>query len=597
MKTRFSAYAPYVLAALAGILLIAPQLIFPLSLPEGEFRHVSFSEIDQERFYFGRVREAYDGHIGLRNVFSADYKDKPILHFGLVEVTFGVLGRAAGLHIDTLMILVKLCLGILVFVAIYQLSFAMTRSRWVATASAAVVVFGLDAFFRPWLIPRVYFDPAHTMFAFYSRPVQPTGGSIFLFGTAAALFHYRDSGKTSSWIAFVALLAASFYVYIFTWTFLLAFLGLVLLMFLWQRDYRFARDVGVAVAIALATASYLFYELWLAAQDVDYADLTARYGGLGNRYPILGVVAPACALAALFYRLDARRLVLPLYWTPLVVLNQQIITGRTLHTGHYHWYYHEPLFVMLVLALGYQVLQKRERLNRWIFGSLVAAAFLLGAVQQYTAYHRFHDRYEDRQSLGEVYAWLDGNTPKDSVVLAEELEYLVGYTHNNSYLNLPWVLVPQERLIEDLFVRKAFYEDREELFPDTKAAKAEVAMEVFAGHYHENCEIVEEKRLDISYACYDDTRLDPIFDRYRRWDRRHALDLVSKHRLDYVLMSKPVTNPLLQDQEVVFENDDYAVYRWHDEVQPLSSLQEGSWSAVDRSCYVPLCRLHSRPRG
>jgi hypothetical protein len=562
---------PYLLALAAGLLLVTPQIVFRVSLPAGEFQGVSFSETDQEAFYYARVHEVTEGRYGIRNAFSNDYKDKPILHLGGLEMAFGIVGRVTGIHIDNLMILVKLSLGALAFLALYRFEEQLTSSPWAGAAAASTVLFATDAVLRPWLFFDRYLNVETARFLFFSRPIQPAGGTVFLFGTIAALFFWSHKRTRASFFVFACLLAASFYVYLYAWTFLLAFLGLLVLFALWSGDRALAKGAVVATCIGLVLASYLFYELAQALMDPDYAATTSRFGGVGNRYPVLGVVAPLCAVLAFFVRSRQRALVLAMGLTPLVVLNQQLLTGRTFHSGHYHWYVHEPLLLLFAIAIFHQLALgsgsgsgsgSSSRWTRMALPALTVVAFALGATKQVTAYIRWHEPYEQRQSLGEVYAWMNEHMPTDSVVLAEELEYLAAYTDNNSYLNLPWTLVPQERLIEDFYVRKFFFGNQSSPMNGSLEEKREMAMHVFAGHYHQDCAIVEAERLDVSYPCYDDERLAALYARYERFDAKTVLELASRYGLEYVLATKDNRNSLVAGMPVVFENEDYAVYEW-----------------------------------
>ena len=163
-KPALERFGPYLLALVVGLTFVAPQLWFPSTLPEGTFHRMSFSETDGETYYFARVREVMDGHWRLGNAFSADYKDKPVMHLGLLELVFGASGRLTGAHIDGLMIFVKFVLGVLAFVALFRFSLALTGSPLVAAASATLVLLGLDAFLRPWLVAGRLFDPSQAKF-------------------------------------------------------------------------------------------------------------------------------------------------------------------------------------------------------------------------------------------------------------------------------------------------------------------------------------------------------------------------------------------------------------------------------------------------
>lgn len=56
-----------------------------------------------------------------------------------------------------------------------------------------------------------------------------------------------------------------------------------------------------------------------------------------------------------FPRADKQKYIfgLSLLLAPFVTLNQQILTGRVMQEGHYHWYMHKPMAVVTIVVFHF----------------------------------------------------------------------------------------------------------------------------------------------------------------------------------------------------------------------------------------------------
>ena len=186
--------------------------------------------------------------------------------------------------------------------------------------------------------------------------------------------------KTKSQFPIIALATLAFaytvFSYFYVWTTALAWLGCVGLVWLAVRPNGFVRDIkylialGVACLACLAPYAYLLSKRSHTMDDVQLLVRT-HMPDLIRVPEIIGfVVLAAIAIAVVFKKLELRdREVLftaSLALVPMIVFNQQVITGQSLQPIHYQVFignYVAGLSLVLLFGLFWRKADDREALT------------------------------------------------------------------------------------------------------------------------------------------------------------------------------------------------------------------------------------------
>lgn len=178
--------------------------------------------------------------------------------------------------------------------------------------------------------------------------------------------------------------------------------------------------------------------------------------------------------------------------TTFVVVNQQVITGVTLFPGHYHHSFNIPIFiVVLTFLMSLTVTRLRDgesgntnsnlsasipNVRTCVFGRdlflrslpwIASVIFIAtGAFIQYSSYQNWAPQTSKDQRYMPALSWLKAETPKESVVMANEMlsDLIPVFTSNNVLWSraATLFLVPADRTrftTESLLQSKDFLHD------------------------------------------------------------------------------------------------------------------------------------------
>jgi len=258
---------------------------------------------------------------------------------------------------------------------------------------------------------------------------------------------------------------------------------------------------------------------------------------------------------------------------PFVTMNQQILTGKVMQAGHYHWYFHKPMAVIFVLLILFYALSRpgwSVSYKKTLAALVLAVSVATGAFVQVASYY-YNGRdggsvAVERQKYGPVVQWLSDNAQKESVVFAnnEASHMVVIYTPQNvAYHRAGYValVATHERLLDILF---AFYRLR--------GVGATDASEVFfAEQEYLSANLYGLYYRDISgeYEGVPDQKIEEIVAQYRKTLATPASQWLEqtlrKYEVAYVVWDKK-KDPLWQLQKYGFLEEaavfgDMAVFR------------------------------------
>lgn len=298
--------------------------------------------------------------------------------------------RAFGLTASTAFIVVMAFAAIAASLSIFWLIASVTGDRQLASAGV-IFVLCLGTLVATQGGVRTFLGtaPTYSFFPFLRR-YQPALPFPLFFVFCTFVWRALNSGARRAALGWATAAGAVFatlvFSYFYLWTAALAWMaGCVVVWFICQRDDR-GRTLGVlGIILSIAALALVPYFILISHRDpnMDRVQLlTLTHAPDLFRVPeIIGFAA----LAALFF--GARRglikdyraalFVASLALMPLIVFNQQIITGRSMQPLHYELFianYVSLLALVMTLAV---LLHERDGTSRNIPGRAIAFATLL----------------------------------------------------------------------------------------------------------------------------------------------------------------------------------------------------------------------------
>lgn len=342
-------WAALVLALIAALVVFTPTIMLWM---EPEYQGIEMMMLDAENHYFARVQQVYEGDITIRSTFlradATPYATPP-----LGEIIIAFFGKLFGLDAARAAVVSKPFSVAAIVLLIYAFAFSLSRSKSAALIATALPVFGysLIAFSPAPLLQLFSGSSQGGPFLFFSRLVNSSISGLFLFGTLFIMYRTLFEHRTVTWLgagALGVLVGTSIYISPYTFSFLGVLLFLLWVWFLVRREQQLALHTFLAGVIALVLIiPFVLNTVQLSALP-EYERLARFLGLIARREVVLGLLLPLMivVVALLWPRQFSRpgRTFLLLAGAALVVvLNQQLLTGTMLQTGHYHWYITKPL--------------------------------------------------------------------------------------------------------------------------------------------------------------------------------------------------------------------------------------------------------------
>jgi hypothetical protein len=573
--------AAIILAAITAFIVAFPQLYFRFEhRNDGIYQGI---ELLPDSPWSARVREIQDGH-GFGSIYYKDGKSDPYLHTPLGSIIVAYLGEAFILNINDTILLSRLALSALAFLVIYFFVYLISKDRLASLASASVILLA-DAILDYSGIPRLWTETWQgippSSFLEIARPVYPLMIFVPFFGFLASFWKYLRQSDWRWGLLSAVILGSSFYNYLYLWTYLYAFGALLVLIYFFQKKREEIKKTFYVLLGALLLGIPYAVNLYRAQAHPFYEELGARHGIVFSHEPTFVGAMVILSLVAFFALLprqdrDKYAFSLALLITPFLTLNQQVITGRILQEGHYHWYFHKPIAVIFLIVAIFHFLARRD----WHFYKktlatlIIATSFATGVFIQAASYFSDYEGRDggytaiERQKYGPAVKWLSENVPKETVVLAnnEASQMVVIYTSLNVFHHRSaqlFLAASEERLLDAVFT---FYRlggvgtsGAEEAF---KADIKNISANVYGIYYREALG---------SYGAIPDEKFREILARYQKtletptsiWLR----DIFRKYEVEYFIWDKSKDPAWDLDRlnylEQVAEFGTMAIYKLH----------------------------------
>ena len=547
-----------VLAFIASIIISYPQISLRYDNRDVYQGVEILGGIGDERAWLSRVREAYDGHPSISNAYFKEGKNDPYLFQPLGSVIIAYLGKLFSLDINNTLLLFRLLFPFSVFLLIYGFLLFFTKEKLVALTTSAFLFFGNTIFSRNALFSMLSGDPPSPYYLNYTRPVNPLMTSFFFYGFLLCFLLFLDASTRLSvkkqWIWGVAstlMLGLSFYDYFYTWTFLYSFLGVLILIFLFQKKWQDIKRIGLVLLGSLLIAVPYLWNLYRATTYLTYSEVGQRHGLIETHAPVLGFLVPLLFIFFLLFFPRAWKeryyFALALVIAPFIVLNQQIITGKVLQYAHYHWNYHLALAMIFLSIIFFSWVSKTNwrMLKKTSAILIIVVSIFTGFWVQSSSYAVNKELVIDRQRYGAPLNWLSQNAVKDEVVFSdnETARLIVIYTPLNVFYHSSArysLAATTERLTNTLF-----------LYYRLNGVSGNEAQEVFF-----------KDREDISWAIYGIYYRD-IAGGYEKIPDEILLDLVGKYQESFMVDNSTFFKEMLQKYQVkylVWDKRDYPLW-------------------------------------
>ncbi len=546
--------AAIALAILTSLIIAFPQIYFRIDHKELYQEGIEAIEMLPDSPWSARAREVQDGHPKLGGIYYRDGKDDPYIFQPLGSNIVAYTGKIFGLGINDTLLLARIVYPFVTFMLIYLFVYSLSKYKRAALASASVVLLA-----EPILSPvglKRFFDGSlwsgtvPVNFLELTAPVNPAMIFIFLFGFLVVFWKYYQK-RTWQWgIASALLLGLNVYTYFYAATYLFAFLGVLGLCFLVQKKWNEVRSLAYVFFGGILLAIPYAWNLYQASLYPSYEEVARRLALLVSHEPqFIGIVALGGIIVFFlgFPRDDKRKYIfgLSLLLTPLVTLNQQVVTGKVLQAGHYHWYMHRPIAVIFAIITAFYLLRRwntPQHYTKILAVLMIAVSFVVGLKVQMLAYsvdRKGGDGGQvaiERQKYAPVMAWLNAHAAKEAVVFAnEEISRIVGiYTPLNVFhlqVAHATLAATDARIREQMF---AFYRlrnvDIENVRETFYRERAFISAQLYGLYYREKSgrdDDIPDEIIDNIVSDYESTLSKPIGEwLYSTW---------SKHRVEYVV--------------------------------------------------------------
>jgi len=522
-----------IIAILIGIIIVFPQVYFQITQKD-HYEGIAFGGTSDEDTYLSRIQEVRDGHYTIANPNWAEGKDLPYLFTPLSENIISFTGQIFGLNLVDTITLSRFIFSIFIFLLIYALVNQITQKKLIALVVSTTILLSTNLVNPKAIWNLIINQQTNTNFLLFSRIVTPVN-LIFFFGFLLLFWIFIKNGKLSYGIFSGVILGLSFYSYPYTWTFLFAFLGCLVSIYFFKKEWIKIKNIALTVSISLLVSIPYFWNLWKAINHPFYSELSERFGVIKTHVPQLGLtVLILLVIFLLFFPRENKEkyyFCLSLVLAPIVVLNQQIITGIIMIPDHYHWYYHTPLVILFLLLIIFEIFKKK-----YIQFSLIGLILFINFYNVFIIQDSFYQRNEpiaiENQRYGLVFEWLDNNTKKDQIIAGDKIvsRLVTVYTHLNSVSHEDGhytLIASEENIIERIFLtfrlnglkkeqaQEYFFEDR-----------TDISGRIYGGYYR--------KKLG-NYGLIPDEKLNFLVDKYNDFLDIPLEDIFKKYKIDYLI--------------------------------------------------------------
>jgi len=533
---------------LVGVFSVSPQLLAIRAIGP-DYKGIHLFSSDDNTYYVARMRDIVDGHGWISSPFIYEYKNQTPLLPPISEYLYMLPGTVFFLPLVTTLILDKFLFPVLLFLLVYLLIFELTlrpktldgKINAIAGGLFVTLGYNLIDYSNVWRV----FTGALPGFILWTRPINPIIGAILIF-----IFLYnilqvvQNRSRHFVWLAgFVFSLMIG---YVFAWSLMLAIIGVMILIFLFQKQFRISMYLGYTLAIGFLLSTPYWYALFLKMNRVDGQNISQKNGLIFTHQPLLNkalLMMLAIFLICLlweYWQKHRLRESISQWWLiclafivgGLVVLNQQIITGRTIWPYHFVQYT-IPLSMVAMFALSYNFIKQKASI---IWGAIVVFAVVFSlayGVAVAKNFQYFVPQLKIMQRYAGVLQWLDRNAQLDCVVLVSEgaderlTRLIPGFTSCNVY-TAHWIFAAQpddERVLHNFLSLLRINGVSADAVEDYLTAHDDIVREYFYRDWNDLLVRIDDR--------WQKDLIKDLTGLYRDFATKNFIQELKKYRIDY----------------------------------------------------------------
>lgn len=361
--------------------------------------HYAYNDID-EVAYAAYVRALIDGRPRKNDPYTGrdDRADAPqpeslfSIQFA-APYTVAIPARILGIGAPWAMTLAGAFAGFFAALAAFWVIARITGDEWIALAGSLLMLAGGALAAGEGAIGEIlgtsYSYPYFPAFRRYI-PAVPFPFFIALIGFVWLLVTTEDVRKRIIYCVLASFcFAFTVFSYFYTWTTAVAWLGCVAVLWLIVRPEGFWKDfkwfiaLGAACLASLAPYAYLLSK---RSETMDNVQLLVRTHAPDlNRFPeyisfvVLIMLAAGVLLKVIELKDRSTLFAFSFALVPIVVFNQQIITGRSLQPIHYQVFIGNYVAALaLVVTIG--ILWRKVSVNRPLFSKIAFSCLAIAAI-------------------------------------------------------------------------------------------------------------------------------------------------------------------------------------------------------------------------
>jgi len=444
-----------IVSLLIGLIFLLPHILIPLLQEDSaNYSPLVVKGVDargvDEVLYAAYVQEAAEGHLIPRSNIL-EWKNTSILsHAGapFPSLILGMISLVSGGVVNTY-IFSFLFFTVISSLLIYTLAYLLTKNKTLSLIAPPLL------FFSPTYIFKFFSDQIVQPISYFSRfyPVL-VDFPIFAVTLLAVLWLLREKKWKAALISGI-LGGLLFYTYFYYWTFHIVFIGLLLAMVIFRKDFVLSKKIMVSgLVTAMIGVTFFLNSINTIA---NRAEILHRLNATFTRTPDWPITLFLLSMIIVLVYINSKKFeniankekevsfyfLLMLLLAGIVVMNVQVIMGYTINPRHWLTTAIWPILVLTgiyFLNFTEETIFKRESLKKVIKKSifmLISLLLLFGIVWQVTFSYNTYSVYTLSNSQLELFEWLDHNTVKDEVVLSLSSEIILlvpVYTHNNNFI-------------------------------------------------------------------------------------------------------------------------------------------------------------------
>lgn len=466
----------FLLGAVGAFIVFTPSL-FSVFLIGQEYKGIPFLYQDSELRYLSRIHEVYDGHVALGSPMVYEYKDTSTPFAPTGEYVYVFLSKAFFLPLNSVVVLSKFLFPFLLFLLSYFFTYILSKDirisapRLTAIAAASVILLGYDFVDAGFIFDALKNHQSLFYLSIWTRLVNPITGAVLLFAFLLSLRSIM-SGKAYAWL-YAGTILGLMTGYIFSFS--LAFATSVALVFLLvlSRRYDAGKRVAAAIFIGGCLNIFQFFQFIQSLFSSSGQEFTLRGGLFLTHVPLVSKVLFVSAIiwfAAMIARRllqehrdqrwkisDSEAIFYSLIVSALLVMNQHVVTGRTVWPQHFVQYTIPVSIIALIVSCARMVPPRFLVGWKIISTGIIAISFIFG-LATIDSYKARENDFASRQRYRAAFDFFNMRAQKDCVVFSIEKEYLLSdmipaFTHCNSYhTSFTFIGLPKERIVHNYFM-------------------------------------------------------------------------------------------------------------------------------------------------